>query len=70
MVHEGGKWESRGFRDVFTALMGLSMTQGLDLGTTLIFTGAYNVVTGFRLGSHAVAADEDDYGRWRCQRNR
>ena len=31
-------------------LMGLSMTQGLDLGTTLIFTGAYNVVTGFLFG--------------------
>ena len=31
-------------------LIGLSITQGLDLGTTLIFTGAYNVCTGFLFG--------------------
>ena len=48
---------SRGFRDVFTLLMGLSMTQGLDLGTTLIFTGAYNVVTGSVWDSHHRCSD-------------
>jgi len=31
-------------------LLGLSITQGLDLGTTLIFTGVYNVFTGFLFG--------------------
>ena len=31
-------------------LLGLSMQQGLDLGTTLIFTGLYNISVGFMFG--------------------
>ena len=50
MVHGGGKWESRGFRDVFTAFDGVVDDARVGSGDDFDLYGAYNVVTGFLFG--------------------
>ncbi|KAL3701187.1 hypothetical protein R1sor_019209 [Riccia sorocarpa] len=51
----GGLWQesSGALGDVgtfFPIVLALALVNGLDLGTTLIFTGLYNIITGFLFG--------------------